>query len=83
MREQIYDDYGDLLDDMNAQDLDDPVQEIEYPIIEVPEKFSSFSFDKTKTVEGVLMGIKGQYLIFDTGVINMRKHQGYEIEITA
>jgi hypothetical protein len=81
MREQIYEEYGDLLDDMNAEDLDDPVQEIEYPIIEVPEKFSSFSFDKKEVVEGTLLGIKGQYLIFDTGVINMRKHQGYEITL--
>jgi hypothetical protein len=25
------------------------------------------------------MGIKGQYLILDTGVINMRRHAGYDV----
>ncbi|MEE9397603.1 MAG: DUF2797 domain-containing protein, partial [Methylococcales bacterium] len=28
---------------------------------------------------GTLMGIKGQYLIFDTGVINIRKYGGYSL----
>jgi hypothetical protein len=30
-------------------------------------------------VTGVLQGIKGQYLILDTGVLNLRKFGGYEI----
>ena len=55
--------------------------EIEYPILEHPAKVKSLNFDKTPEVGGKLMGIKGQYLIFDTGVINMRKFGGYEIEI--
>ena len=32
--------------------------------------------------EGTLIGIKGQYLIFDTGVINMRKYGGYLLSLT-
>ena len=41
------------------------------------------SFDKTTLIEGQLMGIKGQYLLFDEGrVLNIRKHSGYEIEIS-
>jgi len=27
------------------------------------------------------MGIKGQYLILDTGVLNIRKFSGYNIEV--
>ena len=27
------------------------------------------------------MGIKGQYLILDTGVLNIRKFGGYEVDI--
>ena len=60
----------------------EPVQ-IEYPIIAYPSKVSSFNFDTDPTVEGVLTGIKGQYLIFDTGVINMRRFSGYNIEFSA
>ena len=42
-------------------------------------KINSFNFDKKPLVEGTLVGIKGQYLIFDTGVINVRKFTGYEV----
>jgi len=58
----------------------DPVR-IEYPVLAYPEKISSFNFDKDPVVEGTLTGIKGQYLIFDTGVINMRRFAGYNIEL--
>ncbi len=57
--------------------------EFQYPIIEYPQKVTSLSFDKTDVIEGILMGIKGQYLIFDKGVINMRKHSGYVLEVSA
>ena len=61
--------------------LDESVTEISYPVENYPEKVSSFSFDKTDEVTGVLQGIKGQYLMLDGGVINMRKFAGYEIEL--
>jgi hypothetical protein len=55
------------------------VVSIDYPVNQYPSKITSFNFDKTATVEGVLQGIKGQYLILDTGVINIRKFTGYHI----
>jgi len=58
----------------------DPVT-IDYPVINYPKKVVSHNFDKTPVVEGKLQGIKGQYLIFDTGVINMRRFSGYEIAL--
>ena len=57
--------------------------DIEYPVLEYPTKVTSQNFDKTPLVEGTLMGIKGQYLILDTGVINMRKFTAYNISFTA
>jgi hypothetical protein len=58
------------------------VTSIEYPVSEYPQKVKSLSFDKTRDISGVLKGIKGQYLIFknDT-VLNIRKHNGYFLEI--
>ncbi|MEC9314997.1 MAG: DUF2797 domain-containing protein [Pseudomonadota bacterium] len=56
-------------------------QQIIYPVTDYPVKVSSFNFDKTPEVSGVLKGIKGQYLIFDKGVMNMRKFSGYEVEM--
>ena len=43
--------------------------------------FDSFNLDKNPNLEGILLGIKGQYLIFDTGVINIRKYAGYKISM--
>ena len=57
---------------------------IQYPVNEYPTKVNSLSFDKTPTIQGLLMGIKGQYLIFENGqVLNMRKHQAYVLEFSA
>jgi len=55
---------------------------LHYPVNEYPVKVTSLSFDKTPIIEGVLMGIKGQYLIFDTGVLNIRKHSSYQVKVS-
>jgi hypothetical protein len=51
-------------------------------VTEYPQKVKSFNLDKQALVEGVLMGIKGQYLILDTGVINIRKFSGYHVDFS-
>jgi len=61
--------------------IDEKVVEIKYPITEYPEKIKSLNFDKQADIEGRLMGIKGQYLILDSGVLNIRKFTGYNIEV--
>lgn len=55
------------------------VRSLEYPVNQYPEKVSSLTLDKQSVVEGTLLGIKGQYLILDTGVINIRRHTGYQV----
>ncbi len=60
----------------------DPVS-IDYPVQAYPEKITSLNFDKEPVVSGTLKGIKGQYLIFDSGVINLRRFSGYEVELQA
>ncbi len=77
--EKLAESYADLAWEV----LEEPVTEIAFPVIEYPVKVQSFSLDKTDTVTGVLQGIKGQYLILDSGVINMRKFAGYEIDLYA
>jgi len=56
------------------------VESLSYPVEQYPSKVSSLNFDKTPKVTGKLQGIKGQYLIFDQGVINLRRFAGYEID---
>jgi hypothetical protein len=54
--------------------------QFKYPILNYPKKVKSISFDKHPTVDGVLTGIKGQYLLFDDDrVLNIRRHGGYEV----
>lgn len=60
-----------------------PIQTIDYPVAKFPEKVKSFNLDKQPELEGVLQGIKGQYLIFDTGVINIRKYTAYRVQFSA
>ena len=49
-----------------------------FPILENPVKVKSISFDKAPIINGVLTGIKGQYLILDSEtVFNVRNHTGY------
>jgi hypothetical protein len=60
---------------------DQVVQDIKYPMIAGLDKITSLDFEKSPNIEGTLIGIKAQYLIFDIGVINIRKFSGYEIEM--
>lgn len=61
----------------------DRITELTYPHQEFPLKIKSISFDKESLIEGTLTAIKGQYLILNNQIVlNMRKHSGYEIQMT-
>jgi hypothetical protein len=62
---------------LNAEPL-----KIIYPVHVYPSKIISLNFDKTPLIQGVLQGVKGQYLLFDTGVLNIRKFSAYNITLT-
>lgn len=61
------------------REVDEQGLGLSYPVQVWPEKIKTHNLDKTPEVEGVLEGVKGQYLILDTGVINIRKFTGYEV----
>lgn len=54
-----------------------------YPVASYPQKIRSWNLDKSAEVSGTVLGIKGQYLILDTGVINIRSHTGYAVTVGA
>lgn len=60
---------------------DAEVHSFAYPVAQYPAKIISLDLDKNPQAGGVLQGIKGQYLIFDSGVLNVRKFSGYEVEV--
>jgi hypothetical protein len=72
---------GEELKKFDHKILDEKEIPFSYPVLNYPEKVSSFSLDKNKIIEAKLLGIKGQYLIFDTGVFNVRAHTGYEVNV--
>ena len=58
------------------------VVDINYPNLVYPDKVKSLGLDKNSLIEGKLTGIKGQYLyINNENVFNVRKHQGYFVNI--
>jgi hypothetical protein len=57
--------------------------DIDYPVREYPAKVKSLALEKLGEIEGTLLGIKGQYLILDTGVINIRKYTGHQVTVLA
>ncbi len=54
------------------------ITRIKYPG-HLAKKLTSLSFDKTPLIKDKLIGIRGQYLIFPSGVLNIRKFQGYQL----
>ena len=54
---------------------------INYPVLAFPEKVKSLKLERDHIIEQKLMGIKGQYLIFKDGVLNVRSHAGYRVVI--
>ena len=57
--------------------------DLHFPVIEFPKKINSLNLDKTPNFSGKLMGIKGQYLMFQDGtVFNIRTYEGYVVKIS-
>lgn len=77
------------LHDLMTNHGDDAVQYLandqilwfDYPVTTYPEKVKAMNFDKQPQLAGRLLGIKGQYLIFDCGVLNVRKFSGYKVRL--
>ena len=62
---------------------DNTVTEIQYPVTRYPDKIKSVRLEKNPHLEGVLLGIKGQYLLLDQDrVFNVRSHEGFISEFS-
>ncbi len=56
---------------------------LQFPVLKYPEKPKSLNLEKNPFYEGILKGIKGQYLIFeDDTVFNIRGNEGAVVSIT-
>lgn len=60
---------------------DEEIWNLEFPSLDTPTKVKSVRLEKQPQLEGVLTGIKGQYLILDNQhVFNVRNHAGYFVQ---
>ena len=56
--------------------------QMHFPVLDYPKKVNSLNLDKTPNFQGKLIGIKGQYLIFEDGtVFNVRSFEGYVVSL--
>lgn len=81
LRDKLLNDLEEDLKPFEYTLLNSDVWTLKYPVNKYPEKVSSMNLDKTPEINDKLIGIKGQYLIFEKGVLNIRSHAGYEVGI--
>ena len=70
-----------LLEDVEVIAEKEHQIEIQYPALQYAQKVTSYNLDKNPSISDTLTAIKGQYLIFKNGVINIRKYAGYAVSL--
>ena len=61
---------------------EDTLYDFDFPVNKYPLKVTSLNLEKTPNFSGKVVGIKGQYLIFDDGtVFNVRTYEGYVVSL--
>ena len=68
-----------LINEIQATAIESEKIDISYPVLKYPTKIISLNFDKTPVISGILQGIKGQYLLLNGGVLNLRKFSSYHL----
>ena len=78
LREKLRNQVRDL--PVEAVWLEDASEEqFQYPVASYNPTLERLRLDDEGLIRGALIGIKGQYLIFDTGVFNVRQHTSYHV----
>jgi len=63
-------------------DASENILDLNYPVNQYPTKIKSLNIIKADSYEGVLKGVKGQYLIFEDGtVFNVRNNEGLVVSL--
>ena len=83
LKETLLGEIAGTIKETGATVLSDDEVNINYPVLKYPTKVVSLNFDKTPIITGVLEGIKGQYLLLDSGVLNIRKFSSYHLTISS
>lgn len=57
-------------------------REFHYPVQRYGHKITALRLTQRPLIRGNLLGIKGQYLLFEHGVFNVRHHTSYHVQLT-
>jgi hypothetical protein len=61
----------------------DSITDLIYPVSKYPTHPNLINLEKVGVFEGLVTGIKGQYLLFEGDyALNIRRHTGYEVVIS-
>jgi len=63
--------------------LDEQPLSFSYPILRYGHRLRRLRFDGQSLISGNLLGIKGQFLLFEHGVFNIQQHTSYHVRVTA
>ncbi len=63
--------------------LDEQPLSFNFPVARYSHRVGRLRLDHTPVVSGNLLGIKGQFLLFEHGVFNVRQHTSYHVRVTA
>ena len=54
---------------------------LSYPVLSYPQALKRFRLERELRVSGRLLGIKGQFLLFENGVLNVRQHTSFHVRV--
>lgn len=80
IRDQLLASFRNDLNNFKCELINNNVIVINYPISTMVNKINLNNLNKSQIISGILLAIKGQYLIFEHGVINIRSLSGYEVK---
>ena len=63
--------------------LDEQPVSFSYPVARYGHTVKRLRLDEQPLIGGNLIGVKGQYLLFEHGVFNVRQHTAYHVRVTA
>jgi len=56
--------------------------DLSYPVLRYPVAARRLRLEKDPRVTGRLLGMKGQFLLLDSGVFNVRQHRAYRVRVS-
>ncbi len=81
IREQIIEHLPDEVQEYFLENHEE-YWELDYPVLQYPQKIKSLNLEKTPAYQGVLKGVKAQYFIFeDNTVFNVRGNEGLVVSL--